>query len=227
MGPTYYSFCSLSPVTFLLQPRYIGCTVAGPKKGSEKRVLFKRKRETRLIRRAVRGDRDAIGELYNRHVDAVYRYVYSRVENPMIAEDITAEVFVKVLEALPSYRVTGAPFRAWLYSIARARTIDFWRKRGNGRVTEITETLAADGPQPEEAAAQQARWETVISKLPELTEDQHQVILLRFTEAMSLKETARMMGKTVGAVKLLQYRALASLARLLKESPGPSGARDD
>jgi RNA polymerase sigma-70 factor (ECF subfamily) len=178
-------------------------------------VLREQRNQVRLIERAKQGDKAAISELYQRHADAIYRYVYVRVRDAMVAEDLTAEVFLKALEGLPGYQFTAAPFVAWLYRIARARTIDHWRRQQRRPEAPLLDTLPSGEPQPEELIADWARWEAVLEALPQLTDEQQQVIVLRFVEEMSLEETALTMDKTVGAVKAQQHRALVSLARLL------------
>jgi RNA polymerase sigma-70 factor (ECF subfamily) len=176
---------------------------------------LKQYNEADLIEQARQGDKGSISELYQRHADVVYRYVYVRVQDAVLAEDLTAEVFLKALEGLPGYQFTGAPFVAWLYRIARARTIDHWRQQQRRPESPLLDTLPSGDPQPEELVAGWTRWEAVLEVLPQLTDEQQQAIVLRFVEEMSLEETALTMNKTVGAVKALQHRALASLARLL------------
>lgn len=84
--------------------------------------------ESQLIERAKQHDPEAISELYNRHVDRIYQYVRSRTSETAVAEDITADVFLRVLESLAAYDDHGVPFAAWLYRIAQARIIDYWRR---------------------------------------------------------------------------------------------------
>ncbi len=173
--------------------------------------------ERQLIERAQRGDRAALGELYRRHVDGIYRYVHLRVGDTIVAKDLTAEVFLKMLEGLRGYRYTGAPFVGWLYRIARARTIDHWRRTGRRQEMELSDKVAATGVDPEAIVSTRIEQADLAVLLRRLTGDQQQVIILRFVEEMSLAQAAAVMGKTVGAVKALQHRALASLARLLDE----------
>ena len=170
--------------------------------------------EARLVARAKRGDKQAVGELYQRHVDMIYRYTYARVRDAIVAEDLTAQVFLKALEGLSHYEHTGVPFRAWLYRIAHARTVDYWRKQQRRQEVELMETLPARGPLPEEIVATRSEWDTAVALMGQLTDDQRDVLVLRFIEQMSLAEVAETMNKTVGAIKALQHRALASLARL-------------
>ena len=125
-------------------------------------------------------------------------------------------LFLKAMEGLADYEVTGAPFLSWLYYIARARTVDYWRRQQRWQKVALLHPLLEKAPRPEETVSRRDEWDAVLDVLHELTDDQQQVILLRFIEEMELEEVAAVLNKTVGAVKSLQHRALASLARLLK-----------
>ncbi len=177
----------------------------------------KKSDEAHLIERAKKKDKQAISELYRRHVDVIYRYIYARVGDTAAAEDLTAQVFLKALESLPNYEATGAPFRAWLYRIAFARTVDHWRRLQRRSEVAITEEFVARGPQPGDFLEAEAEWAMAVDLLAQLSDDQQAVVILRFIGEMSLAEVAETLAKTVGAVKALQFRALASLARLLEE----------
>ena len=173
--------------------------------------------ESRLIERAKACDKEALGELYRRHANAIFRYVYYRVGDQAVAEELTGDVFVRALEALPSYQDTGRPFEAWLYRIAHARVVDHYRRQSRRNVEPLGEGLAADEEtNPHQLAAfrdeSRQAWEAV----RRLTDDQQQVISLRFIAGYSTAEVAGILGKTEGAVKALQHRALASLRRLLE-----------
>jgi RNA polymerase sigma-70 factor (ECF subfamily) len=173
--------------------------------------------EAELLDRARRGQKTAIAELYRRHVDAIYRYVYARVGDAHMAEDLTAQVFVNALEGLSGYEPKGTPFRAWLYRIAHARTVDHWRRQGRRQEVPLPEDLPSDAPGADELSEAEAEWAAAIDLLAQLTDDQQEVILLRFIGEMSLAETATILSKTVGAVKAIQHRALASVARLIEQ----------
>jgi RNA polymerase sigma-70 factor (ECF subfamily) len=170
-----------------------------------------------LLSRARQGEKKAIAELYRCHVDVIYRYVYARVRDVMVAEDLTAQVFVKALEGLADYEPSETPFLAWLYRIAYARTVDHWRRHARRQEVPLEEHLPTDGPLIKDEDDPEARWATAIDLLAQLTEDQQNVMILRFLGEMSLSDTAAVLGKTVGAVKAIQHRALASLARLLEQ----------
>ena len=188
--------------------------------GSDPKRSRKREKEHELIRLAQEGDKQAIGELYRAHVDLIYRYVWARVRDDSLAEDLTAQVFLKALEGLPTYQPSGKPFVAWLYRIAYARIVDHWRKLERRPEVPLEETLPSREPRPQELLEFEADWVMAMELLAQLTDDQQDVVILRFIGEMSLADTAQTVGKTVGATKALQYRALATLARLLEERRG-------
>ena len=188
--------------------------------GSDPKRSRKREKEHELIRRAQEGDKQAIGELYRANVDVIYRYVWARVRDDSLAEDLTAQVFLKALEGLPTYQPSGKPFVAWLYRIAYARIVDHWRKLERRVEVPLEETLPAREPRPQELLEFEADWVMAMELLAQLTDDQQDVVILRFIGEMSLADVAQTVGKTVGATKALQYRALATLARLLEERRG-------
>jgi RNA polymerase sigma-70 factor (ECF subfamily) len=184
------------------------------KHGDRQSASVLRQGEARLVDQAKRGDDRAFSELYKRHVDMIYRYTYARVGDALAAEDLTAQVFLKAFEGLPNYEPRGAPFSAWLYRIAHARTVDYWRQQQRRKEIALFETLPARDPQPEEVVVTKTEWAAALDLLAQLTDDQRDVIILRFIEEMSLAEVAETLEKTVGAVKALQHRALASLSRI-------------
>lgn len=168
-----------------------------------------------IIQRAQRGDQEAITELYQTHVTQIYRYVAYRVPSDADAEDLTAEVFVKMVEGLPTYQSTGAPFAAWLYSIASARVIDFRRRASRRPQAELSDMLAADDPTPEATLQAVEEVHTLRDALRQLSEEQQAILVLRFIERKSHQEVADVTGKSVTAVKSIQHRALIQLATLL------------
>ena len=173
--------------------------------------------ESHLIQRAKACDEEALGELYRRHANTIFRYVYYRVGDKAVAEDMVGDVFVRALEGLASYQDTGRPFAAWLYRIAHARVVDHYRRQGRRRVEPLDEGLAADDEtDPYRLAALRDDSRQAWAAVNRLTQDQQQVVSLRFIAGYSTAEVARLLGKTEGAVKALQHRALASLRRLLE-----------
>ena len=169
----------------------------------------------RIIRDAIRGDQSAVATLYDTYVDVIYRYVVHRVPRKEDAEDVTAEVFLNMVRRLPDYRLTGAPFEAWLYRIAAARVADFYRKIGRRPETELTEWLSDHSPLPEEQVQRQQEIDAARAALEELNEEQQTILFLRFRERKSHDEVAQILGKSTDAVRSAQHRALSRLADLL------------
>jgi RNA polymerase sigma-70 factor (ECF subfamily) len=176
--------------------------------------------ESRLIERAKACDEEALSELYHRHANAVFRYIYYRVGDREVAEDLVGDVFVRALEGLPSYQQTGTPFEAWLYRIAQARVIDHYRRQNVRQSVALDEQLPdREETSPDRVAAQSDEIRHAWEAIGRLTDEQQMVISLRFIAGRSTAEVATLMGKTEGAVKALQNRALASLRRLMEAEP--------
>lgn len=170
-----------------------------------------------LVLRAIRRDPDAFGELYDRYIDGIYRYLAFRVRNPTDAEDLAEQVFLRAWQAIESYRPTGRPFSAWLYSIARNLVIDHFRAaRPNVELSE--DTLAPAGfAEPATILDQTLAMDRFRESLQKLTPDQQQVIILRFIEGLGYEDVAQAIGKTSGTVRVIQHRALSKLRHLLEE----------
>lgn len=170
-----------------------------------------------LLMRAIRGCPEALGELYDQYADKIYSYIYHRVGNAELAEDLTGQVFMQILEAIHNDRAWRTSFTGWLYQIARNLVIDHYRRRGRTMFIDLDEaapmrSLYGDPAQTAETALDKLR---LFSALDELPEEQAQVITLRFLEELSIAETAEVMGKSQGAIKAQQYRAILALKRLL------------
>lgn len=171
--------------------------------------------ESELITRAKAGDHSAFTQIYERYATAIYRYIYFRVGETELAEDIQAEVFLRMLEGLQRYEDRGWPISAWLYRIAHDRTVDMIRRRRSRRhVPFDTWEGSCDGP--EHTVDTQLEHEELHQTIDDLTSEQRQVILLRFMGDLSVQEVARKMGRSEGSVKALQHRGLQSLARRLE-----------
>ena len=182
-----------------------------------KATTVDRKREQVLIYASQQGDTEAFTELYHAHVDPVYRYIYYRVESGSVAEDLTADVFVRALESLPTFEDRSVPLLAWLYRIAHARVIDYYRRARQTRKQEDIETIEVSVEYDLDGALMAAhRKDVVQSALRTLNEDQQQVIMLRFIEGHSLEATAELLGKSISSVKSHQYRAVRALCKALQ-----------
>lgn len=168
-----------------------------------------------VVKKARDGDSDAITTLYQTYSQAIYRYISYRVATSADAEDLTAEVFIKMVEALPGYKLTGAPFESWLYRIAAARVADYHRKTQRRPQSELTEDLTSNAPSVEDQIDEREQLEMLRDALAHLTEEQQTVLVLRFIERKSHSDVAEIIGKSVSAVKSIQHRALVQLTGLV------------
>lgn len=171
--------------------------------------------ETSLIRRAQSGDAGAFGRLYDAGVDRIYRYIFFRVTDLEIAEDLTSEVFLKAWENLHRYR-PGGPFIAWLYTIARNTVIDHYRTRKQS--VSLDETVIKLDPHLEEKVDLQDEVETLKRAMQHLTDQQREVLTLRFLVELDTRQIAGRMRKSEGAVRALQMRALQALAKVMNDA---------
>jgi RNA polymerase sigma-70 factor (ECF subfamily) len=179
--------------------------------------------EVDLIRRARDLEETALSELYRRYANDIFRYIHYRVRDENVAEDLTGDVFTRMLQGLPGFTFRGAPFSAWLYNIAHARVVDYFRHQKVRVHIPLDEHLPSAGQHPEKAVELEEEHRTLLNAIGQLTDDQRQVLLSKFIERHSNAEIAAILGKTEGAVKSLQHRALASLQRIL-ESQEDDGA---
>ena len=171
---------------------------------------------TDLVLRAQKGNAEAIGELFEQYHQPIYRYLYYRTSDPITAEDLTADVFLRMVRALPGYRNQNLPFQAWLFQIARNMAIDYYRKNANHPQVEFHENLPAVSGNPD-ALVDITLTSAVLAKaVDRLNEDQRDVILLRFVEEMPIALVAQTLNKTEDAVKGLQRRALMALKEFLE-----------
>jgi RNA polymerase sigma-70 factor (ECF subfamily) len=172
------------------------------------------------VDRARHGDSDAFGKLYELHLDRIYRYVYYRVGSTSEAEDLTEHVFLKAWEAIGRYENRGLPFAAWLYRMAHNAVIDHYRSRRPS--TPIDETFDLEDERQNPVASAEAIFDREELKvaIKRLNTDQQTVIVLRFVEGLSHAEVGKILGKSEGAVRVIQHRALGVMARFLKSQPG-------
>ncbi|MEO3777033.1 ECF subfamily RNA polymerase sigma factor, BldN family [Micromonospora sp. B11E3] len=180
-----------------------------------------------LVERAQAGEAEAFGLLYDRYVDTVFRFVYFRVGNRQLAEDLTSDTFLRALKRIGSFTWQGRDLGAWLVTIARNLVADHF-KSGRYRLEVTTgDVLDADredrGPEgsPEAAVVEHITNVALLTAVKQLNPEQQECIVLRFLQGFSVAETARAMGKNEGAIKALQYRAVRALARLLPDGFQP------
>ena len=174
--------------------------------------------ERQLVLQAQDGDAEAFGRIYDGYVERIYRFVFFRVDDQQTAEDITSQVFLKAWSNLDRFEFTRTPYIAWLYTIAHNTVIDHYRTR---KVTTALEDVQLSQPDDAEAVENQidltVEMKTIKVAMQSLTEDQQQVLHLRFIEGMSNTEIAQQLGKREGAIRALQMRGLQALAKQLAE----------
>lgn len=176
--------------------------------------------EKEIIKGVKNHDPEAFGKLYDLYFDQIYNYIYWRVGNQPDAEDLTEQVFLRALEAIDNYKWRGVPISAWLFQIARNFTIDHFRTKARTQVRLEKEIAKAEearsSASAEETALGEIDYQHLQKAIAELTEEQQQVIILKFFVNLSNLEVSKILEKTVGSVKSLQHRALASLARIFE-----------
>jgi RNA polymerase sigma-70 factor (ECF subfamily) len=174
-----------------------------------------------LIARAAKGDREAFGALYERYVFKVFRHVYYLTSNTHTAEDLTAQTFLKALEAIHRYEMRGVPFLAWLLRIGYNLTVNHKKVRKNG-TAPLPETIQVEGTlySPEASCEAKADGERVWEGVRRLRGNQRQVIVMRFIDGLPYSDIAKVLGKSVGAVRVIQYRALCALRKRLEDDLG-------
>lgn len=169
-----------------------------------------------MVQRAIRGDEAAFAALYDMHMDRVYNHIYYRVPSQADAEDIVQEVFLKAWNAISKYRGTGASFVAWLIVIARNLIADYYKKR---KKLVSLEEMEASGGSIEAIPATMAETSLDQKEIREavfrLKGDKQKVILMHFIDGFSYEEIARLLHKSEGAVRVIQYRALNDLRRMI------------
>ena len=168
-----------------------------------------------LIKRSQAGDESAFVALYEQYQPAVYTYLCYRMGDRMLAEDLTAEVFIRLLDRLATLDVRERPLLAWLYTIAANLATDHYRKNGRYQWLTLDEERDRQETDTSHTADSQMTQETVAKALNHLTEEQRQVVLLKFVEGRSNAEVGAILGKNEGSIKSLQHRALAALRRVL------------
>lgn len=178
-------------------------------------------KEQELIRKAQRGDPAAFGELYECHAPAIFRYLFVHLDSRMDAEDLTGEVFLKAWQSLSKYNERGVPFLAFLFRVARNILVDHYRhsNRQETKAPEELDQFKKEGvAEPIDLVGSQMEHQHIMQMMAKLKSDYRSVLTLRFISELSPEETAQVMERSVGAVRVLQHRALAALRLELEKS---------
>lgn len=174
-------------------------------------------REQDIVHDATKGEASAFGLLYDHYQPQIYRFIVLKVGRREEAEDLTHQVFLSAWQNIRSYKQLGHPFSSWLYQIARNQIIDHYRTRKPDVDLEEISEVAMVGPEAEIAAEERLQLEAVMRGMRRLKPEYQDIILLRFVEELSVRETAEAIKKSEGAVKLLQHRAVKQLKEILSK----------
>src|SRR6266705_5345314 len=173
----------------------------------------------RLVDFAQRGDREALEALYLLHFDRVYSYLHLSVGNRHDAEDLTTQTFMKMLESIKRFRWQSAPFSAWLFRIAHNLAMDHFRAARRWQPEEdVPEPPGEEEPSAEAQALQSIGRHSMLELIENLSQEQQQVLTLKFVFNFPNAEVATILGKSEGAIKSLQHRALVSLQKQISTS---------
>jgi RNA polymerase sigma-70 factor (ECF subfamily) len=176
------------------------------------------KRVRALVDRAQQGDRDALEELYLIHFDRIYGYLHVSVGNRHDAEDLTTQTFLKMLESIGKFRWQSAPFSAWLFRIAHNLAMDHFRATKRWQPEEeVPEPPPDESTSAEAGALESIGQKSMLELIEDLSPEQQQVLTLKFVFNFANAEAATILGKTEGAIKSLQHRALVSLQKQLEK----------
>ncbi len=174
-----------------------------------------------LLERARTYEPQALAEIYDRYAQPVYHYLYRLLDDPVQAEDLTGEVFLRLLRALPTSRAPRTNLRGWLYRVAHNLAMDWYRRHPKGATVEWDDGLAleegadAGGRSPAAVVEGKQARQQLRAAIRQLTQAQQQVLVLRFVEGRTVAESAHLLDKSEGAVKVLQHRAIQRLRKLL------------
>ena len=176
--------------------------------------------EQQLIESAQAGSNSAFEQIYEEYFDRIYSYIAARIGNRFDAEDLTEEVFLKALQSIGSFKWQGISIGAWLFRIAHNITVDHLRKMSKRQTMPIEESISSKSPSPEDRALTNIAVARVKQALSRLTQAQQQVLSLRLASGVSVAETAKILGKSEGAIKASQHSALAAIRRIFAAEHG-------
>jgi RNA polymerase sigma-70 factor (ECF subfamily) len=170
-----------------------------------------------FIKKAKDGEVEAFGLLYEHYMPKIYRFVLLKVSHREEAEDLTHQTFLKAWESIEQYDFQGYPFSSWLYRIARNTVIDHYRKsRPQSSLEETNIDLIADNPPLGEGLDKKKNLESILKVIQKLKDTEKEVVIMRFIEDLTIREVAKIIGKSEGATKVIQHRAIKNLRDLLE-----------
>jgi RNA polymerase sigma-70 factor (ECF subfamily) len=212
---------TVRPSPTKLRDRVVRTGGKGPKDNPDDRstsVVDAEHAETwRLVNLVQDGDGEAFGQLYDRYVDTVFRFIYYRVNDRALAEDFTSETFLRALRRIGTISYQGRDVGAWFITIARNIVLDHVKSARNRLEVTTADTIESreQAQSTESAVMQTLDAERLMAAVGRLGDEQRECVMLRFIHGLSVSETASVMGKNDGAIKALQHRAVRKLADLV------------
>ena len=185
--------------------------------------------ERTTVDRARTGDQQALADIYDWYMPRVYRYIVARVGNTAEAEDLTEEVFLKMLGAIGDFRWREVPFSSWIFRIAHNCVATHYRRSAQrgGIASELSEDIVDGRPDMAMAVEERITMDEVRRASQMLPDAQREVIALRFAVGLSIADTAKALGKREGNIKALQHKAVAKLQKMLiPETDGAGTLRE-
>ena len=161
-------------------------------------------------------DSEALTQVYNQFHTPLYRYIAFHVNEVQVAEDLTSEVFTRLLVALKNGNAPRNSVKQWLFGVARHVVNDHYRQKSRWKLTRLTDFLSSSAESPDQKISQKMDNDQLRQQLEKLNKNQRHVLALRFGYGMSIREVANLLEKSEGAVKMLQVRALAALAQVME-----------
>jgi RNA polymerase sigma-70 factor, ECF subfamily len=168
-----------------------------------------------IVDRAVGGDTEAFGRLYDLYADRIYRHIYYRTSNADDARDLTQEVFTKAWQVLPKYKRTNTPFIGWLFTISHNRVVDYYRTKKDHAYLNTEIDMGDQGSNPENLIESEFTQQEVRRAILQLPEEQQQVILMSFIEGFEYPEIAAALHKTEGNIRVMMHRGLKKMRDIL------------
>ena len=173
--------------------------------------------EEQLVLNAKQFNPEAWTQIYDRDYRTIYSFIYRRVGASALAEDLTSGVFLKAVEGIAKFKYRGTSLTAWLLTIGRNLVADHYRRMSGSPEQTLPLDRASEGPSPEQLAEATLQREELYRALDHLTEEQKQVVTLRFIDGLSTAEVSYLLDREEGAIRALQHRAVASLRRIMAE----------
>lgn len=177
-------------------------------------------RDYELVARANHGDKEAFGDLYEQYLDAIFRYIYYRVNHQQDAEDLTEMVFLKAWQSISNCHEKKAKFKSWVYRIAHNSVIDHYRTRKEIRPIDEVHSLVDEDMDLEATISIEEKAAELAQTIGQLSPIHQHVLTLRFINGLSPTETAEVLERSAGAVRVMQHRALKALRALLVARQG-------